>query len=182
MSQNIRLNRTDTFEPAWARSSKTTLNDISKFVFAPKSIQAPYPILKEYKLDKSVVTCYEAARAKGIPLDQELKTLLLDTSLGYVALELPGDATASLRKIKDALEVKQAHLASPETLLELHLEPGTVSTVRPPVWDMPHLISRRVLCQEFLSTNSGHKKGFYRFPPSLLLEAQAVIIGDFEDV
>lgn len=136
--------------------------------------------LKEYKLDRPVVTCEEAARAKGIPLENELKTLLLETSNGLVAVELPGDAKVSLRKIKDVLEVKNAHLAAPEILAELGLKPGTVSAVCAPVWDMPHLVSMRLLNIDEVSTNSGKKDGYYRFEPSLLLKAENVKIGDFE--
>lgn len=138
--------------------------------------------LKEYKLERPVVTCEEAARAKGIPLENELKTLLLETSNGLVAVELPGDAYASLRKIKDFLNVKQAYMATPETLAKLGLESGTISTVRTPIWDMLHLVSKRLLKIDEISTNSGKKNGYYRFEPSLLLKAKNVKIGDFEKI
>jgi len=181
INEDIKSDLIDTFEKAWAISTEISLINIPKVTGSIKSTEAPWVNLKEYTLDKPVISCDEAASAKGISLENELKTLLLKTSIGYVALELPGDSTASLRKIKDALEVKQAHLVDQDTLLELRLEPGTVSTVRPPVWGMPHLVSKRLLKLEFISTNSGHKKGFYRFPPSLLLEAEKVMIGDFEE-
>ena len=137
--------------------------------------------LKEYKLERPVVTCEEAARAKGIPLENELKTLLLETSNGLVAVELPGDAYASLRKIKDFLNVKKAYMATPETLAKLKLEPGTISTVHAPIWDMLHLVSKRLLKIDEVSTNSGNKDGYYRFKPSILLKAKNVKIGDFEN-
>lgn len=183
----------DTFDKVWAISTEISSKNTPEPNAAKKSIKLPsvdVPVkksfkppsvnLKEYKLDKPVVTCMEAARAKGIPLENELKTLILQTSNGPVAVELPGDGEASLRNIKDALEVKNAHLAATETLAQLGLEPGTVSAVRDPVWDMPHLVSRRLLKFNEVSTNSGHRKGYYRFDPLLLLEAEKVIIGDFE--
>jgi prolyl-tRNA editing enzyme YbaK/EbsC (Cys-tRNA(Pro) deacylase) len=171
----------DTFEKVWDISPKINSKNVPKITTVKKSLKLPSINLKEYKLDKPVVTCMEAAQAKGIPLENELKTLLLKTSNGFVAIELPGDAKASLRKIKDFLEVKKAHLADLETLAQLGLEPGTVSTVRAPVWDMPHLLSKRLLNLDEISTNSGNKKGYYRFEPSLLLKAENVMIGDFEE-
>ena len=171
----------DTFEKAWAISTEINSKNIQKVSSVKKLSKLPSENLKEYKLDKTVVTCIEAAQAKGIPLENELKTLVLQTSNGFVAIELPGDATASLRKIKDALEVKEAYLAGPETLAKLGLEPGTVSAVSAPVWDMPHLVSKRLMNLNEVSTNSHNKKGYYLFEPSLLLKAKEVMVGDFEE-
>lgn len=145
------------------------------------NIKSTFASLTEHILEKPVVTCKDAARAKGIPLNCELKTLILTTPLGYVALELPGDATASLRKVKAMLEVKQAHLVDPTILLKFRLEPGAISALRSPVWEMPHLISKRLLSLPFLSTNSGHNKGYYLFHVSLLLKANKVLIGDYDN-
>jgi len=180
LKEEIINERIDTFYKAWDISTEINSQNIPKLTTVKKSLNPPSIELKEYKLDKPVVTCVEAAQAKGIPLENELKTLLLETSNGFVAVELPGDATASLRKIKDTLEVKKAHLAGHETLTQLGLEIGTVSAVRAPVWDMQHLISRRLLNLSEVSTNSGNKKGYYRFEPLLLLKAEH-LIGDFEE-
>jgi len=181
LNEDIKNDLINTFDKAWAISTEINSKNIPKLATVKKSLKPPSVNLKEYKLDKPVVTCIEAAQAKGIRLENELKTLLLQTSNGFVAIELPGDAKASLRKVKDALEVKKAHLASPEELNKLGLEIGTVSAVRAPVWDMPHLLSKRLLNLDEISTNNGSKKGFYRFPPSLLLKAKTVMIGDFEE-
>jgi prolyl-tRNA editing enzyme YbaK/EbsC (Cys-tRNA(Pro) deacylase) len=176
-----RLNKSeDTFDKIWAISTEINSKNIPKTTVIKKSLKQPSVNLKEYKLAKPVITCKEAAQAKGILLENELKTLILQTSNGYMAVELPGDAEASLRKIKDAIEAKNAHMASIEELAQLGLEQGTVSAVRDPVWNMPHLVSRRLLKLNEVSTNSGNKKGYYRFNPLLLLEAEDVMIGDFE--
>ena len=181
LNEEIITDLMDTFEKVWDISFEINSTNIPKDAKVRKSSKPPFVNLKEYKLDKPVVTCMEAAQAKGIRLENELKTLLLQTSNGLVAVELPGDARVSLRKIKDALEVKNAHLATPETLAELGLKAGIVSAVRAPVWDMPHLISKRLLNLGEVSTNSGNKKGYYRFEPSLLLKAKKHLIGDFEE-
>jgi len=137
------------------------------------------PEFEEYILKKPVVSCKEAAIAKGIPLKNELKTLILKTRLGFVALQLPGNAKASLRKVKNALNINQASLASPKELQLFGLEPGTVSAVQNPTWSMFHLVDETLLSLKYISTNSGSKRGYYIFKPSVLLNADNVLFGDF---
>ncbi|MFN8017481.1 MAG: TIR domain-containing protein [Acidimicrobiales bacterium] len=131
-------------------------------------------------LPHPVITCEEAAAARGIPLAHELKTLLLQTSHGPVAAHLPGDGTLSLRKVKDRLESAEAYLVDPEDLLALGLSAGTVSAVLDPVWSMPHLISRRLLHLPEVMTNNGSRNGYFTFDPALLTEASDVVVDDFE--
>jgi prolyl-tRNA editing enzyme YbaK/EbsC (Cys-tRNA(Pro) deacylase) len=73
--------------------------------------------------------CEEAAAAKGVHLFKELKTLIVETSSGLIAVHLPGDARLSLRAVKVFLEAEEAYVADPETLLGLGLSPGTVSAI-----------------------------------------------------
>lgn len=136
--------------------------------------------MKVHKLSAPVVGCEEAARARGIPLANELKTLILRTHDGFIAAHLPGDGVLSLRKVKDRLETAEGYLADPEDLLELGLSPGTVSAVLDPVWSMPHLVSRRLLNLSEVMTNNGTKTGYFAFEPTVLVEANDVIVGDFE--
>ena len=136
--------------------------------------------MQVHKLDSPVVTCEEAASAKAIKLASELKSLILETSSGLIAVHLPGDGTLSLRAVKDFIEAEEAYLADPETLLRLGLSPGTVSAVLDPVWSMPHLISRRILDRDILSTNNRTKTGYFLFEPVILTRADNVRIGDFE--
>jgi len=44
-------------------------------------ITASGKIIETYALPQEVTTCEEAAKAKGIPLKNELKTLIFSTSL-----------------------------------------------------------------------------------------------------
>lgn len=132
------------------------------------------------RLHRPVTTCEEAAAERGIPLANELKSLILRSQDGYLAVHLPGDGVLSLRKVKDRLEVADAYLADPEDLLSLRMSPGTVSAVFDPVWSMPHLISRRVLDLREVMTNNGTRTGYVAFDPSLLLQAKSVVVGDFE--
>lgn len=136
--------------------------------------------LEDHRLVRPVVTCAQAAAAKGIPLEDELKTLLLITCRGLVALHLPGDGAASLRRVKDVLDVRQACLAAPDDLRARGLLPGTVSAVRNPVWSLPHLVSARLLRRKLVSTNNGTRFGYHVFRPDILLSADSVLIGEFE--
>lgn len=172
----------DEFYKAWKISIPVDIRTVKKAKGSTfrNTDCSPCDRLKKYKLSPAVVTCKEAAKAKGIPLCQELKTLILNTSTGLVALHLPGDSKGALRAVKNALEVDEAHMVSGKVLASLGLEDGTVSAVCSPVWEMPHLISRRVLSFDFVSTNTGNKKEFFNFSPSILMDAESVMLGDFE--
>lgn len=173
-----RQNLSALFEQAWAAAPDVSLKDLDQLV--GEVDEGPAKDMKSFGLSSPVISCEEAAAAKCIPLQNELKTLILSTSIGYVALNLPGDAVADFRSVKTALEVEQACLASPDEIEVLGLSPGTVCAVKNPVWGMPFLISRRVLRLPFVSTNDGTLRGFYKFNPIRLLDARSVMLGDFE--
>lgn len=174
----------DSFERLWALASVVTIRDLINEekvnLRTERGTPEPGPNMKEYTLANPVVKCDEAASAKGIPLENELKTLLLATQKGFVALHLPGNADASFRSVKNALEIREACLATPNELASFGLRPGTVCALKDPVWSLPHLISKRVLQMDMISTNNGTQRGFYRFHPSVLLEADSVMLGEFE--
>ena len=131
-------------------------------------------------LPYEVVTCEEAAAARDIPLANELKTLILQTPSGFVAAHLPADGELSLRAVKNELEVKNVKVADPEQIATIGLQSGTVSAVLNPVWNMPHLISKRLLSLDFVMTNNGTKMGYFKFDPVIMLNANSTIIGNFE--
>jgi prolyl-tRNA editing enzyme YbaK/EbsC (Cys-tRNA(Pro) deacylase) len=143
-------------------------------------IPAPGLSLPTHALPHEVISCSQAAAAKGISLANELKTLIVTTSRQNYALHLPGDKHASLRKVKTFLNVEQAFLLSREKLLEMGLVPGTVSPIIEPVWSLPHLISKNVLLLQFVSTNNGTRSKYFNFQPQLLLQARSFSVGDFE--
>ena len=168
------------FEQAWAAAPDVNLDKLDQRTEPDYSDADPAQELKSYGLDRPVVSCREAAGAKCIPLENELKTLILRTSRGYVALNLPGDSDADLRAAKAALEVEEACLASPDELKGLGMSPGTVCAIKRPVWDMLTLVSRRLLRLTFVSTNDGTLRGFYKFDPEVLMKARRVMLGNFE--
>lgn len=140
----------------------------------------PGLILPVYLLDHEVVSCEQAASAKNIPLANELKTIIVNTSVGIRAVHVPGNKRVFLRAVKRALACDQAFIAPPECLQTLGLKAGTVCPVLDPVWTMTHLISESVLGLGFVSTNNGTLSGYFRFPPQLLLGARRVMVGGFE--
>ena len=150
-------------------------------VLTIKSIDvAPGNFLYPLTLDHSVISCEQAASAKKIPLSHELKTLILNTSVGMVAVNLRGDRQVDLKKIKKFLFCRQACQASNEQLMTIGLVRGAVSAVLNPVWSMPILVSESLLSLEFVSTNNGSNKEYFKFRPHTLLHAPNVRVGNFD--
>ena len=79
----------------------------------------------------------------------ELKTIILETTVGVYAVHVPGDRQVSLRRVKTFLEAREVYLASPEYLRSIPLSPGTVCPVLEPVWSLRHSASSSVLDLEF---------------------------------
>lgn len=150
-------------------------------VGANSTLGAPGNALQPMFLKKDVITCREAAAAKNIPLKNELKTLILKTSIGLVALNLRGDHEASLRRVKQTLRCEEACLAEPADMGGLNLGKGTVCPILEPVWSLPQLIDTDLLALEYVSTNNGTYRGFFKFDPKLLLNARLVTQGRFSD-
>ena len=127
------------------------------------------------------MTCAEAAEARGVPLTNELKSLLLETTYGPVVVHVPGDKRVSLRAAKMSLHCRQVSLASPMVLEKLGLSPGTVCPFYEPLWSMRQLVCRELLARRPLTTNNGTLRGYFVFEPELLLTAPFVMIGRFSD-
>jgi len=166
------------FDTIWNLSElpKPSMVDISR----QSTDSPPGLVLEVYNLEEDVISCESAAEARGVPLCNELKTMILSTTDGFVAVHIPGDGEISLRAVKNTLEVKKAFIAPKDELYKLELSPGTVSAILNPVWEMPHLISKRVLAQDFVTTNNGTRKQYFKFDPVILLEANKKLVGQFE--
>ena len=132
-----------------------------------------------FKLNYDVISCSQAAHAKGIPLENELKSLILTTSKGVYVLNIPGNKKASLRSVKNALDVDEAFLANTEQLKGLQIQSGTVCPFLPQLWCLPQLISKDILQLSFVSTNNGTRNQYIIFCPKLLLKSERHIIGVF---
>lgn len=147
--------------------------------------QTPRPWLPSYALPHEVVSCEAAAEAKGVPLERELKTLVIRVSdkptwEGFVLAHVRGDRRLALRSVKRALNVKQARLASRESLEELGLEPGTVEPFSAALWGLKHLIASEVLSLGWVTTNAGQLDRYVVFDPLVLLRASHKVVEDLE--
>lgn len=136
-------------------------------------------ILMYSNLEYEVFTCKEAADIKKIPLKNELKTMILTTTKGYVAVHLRGDMKVNLREVKNILNCKEAYLCSLKELEEMGLSVGTVNPFNEYVWYMHHLISKDILSMKYVSTNNGTRKGYYLFSPKVLLLTKKHYLGKF---
>ncbi len=182
------IDKIEEFDKFWELGNiKSIGNKIKKDTKIILDSNPPGQLMKSFGIKKSVVSCENAAKERGVPLANELKTLILySTRYGLVAVHLPGDGTLSLRKVKNALESRDVCLADPEDLYKFgenhntNITAGTVCAVLNPVWSMHHLISRRLLSLEYVTTNNGTKTAFFKFEPWILLKARSVLEGDFE--
>ena len=130
-------------------------------------------------LEYEVFTCKQAAYIKKIPLKNELKTMILSTTKGYVAVHLRGDKKVNLRKVKNTLKSKEASLCSLRELDDMGLSVGTVNPLHEPVWSMYHLISEDILNMKYVSTNNGTRRGYCIFSPKALLITKKHSLGRF---
>jgi prolyl-tRNA editing enzyme YbaK/EbsC (Cys-tRNA(Pro) deacylase) len=111
-----------------------------------------------------------------VPLEHELKSLVIDTSAGLVVAHIPGDRRLALRAVKSCIPTPQAHLAD---LAALNLVPGTVHPFHERLWQLRHLVSREVFALDWVTTNAGDLTTFVIFAPTLLLSTRHVTVGEF---
>lgn len=130
-------------------------------------------------LNHQVVSCEEAAAAKGISLVNELKSLVLETSKGLYIVHIPGNKCLDLRKVKKFIHVDEACLASKEVLTSLGVRPGTVTPFSDNIWNLRQLVSEEILSLKFVSTNNGKLDEYISFSPMLLLKVPNVYVGNF---
>lgn len=142
---------------------------------------APGLQMEVLELPRNVVTCEEAAMAKGIELKNELKSLILETSDGLVVVHLQGDRRLSLRKVKEYLSVKEAYIASNDLIKEHGLISGTVSAILDPVWSFTHLIDKDIFDLDFVSTNAGSLNRYFKFDPKILVSAKNIHIANISE-
>lgn len=173
------LHHRESFEAAWAIAASP--HAASSEPAANRSQRPPGESMIPEWLSSPVTSCEEAALARGVPLEHELKTLLLETPTGLIAAHLRGDSRLSLRAVKRAIETEQAWMASEQILRDLGLVPGTISAVLSPVWGLPHLIDRTTLSLPFVTTSNGTLTGYFRFDPKILLTVESFTVVDIAE-
>lgn len=132
-------------------------------------------------LHAPVVSCREAVDARRIEDHEELKSLVLTTDNGsYAVVHTPFPKRVDLRRVKSALGVQQAHLASPDGIADDFLvRPGTVCPFIPSLWRLPNLVDESVLEIPLMYTNDGTLTGYLEFDPKILTKAPEFRQGRF---
>jgi len=142
-------------------------------------IFSPMDWLRAFGLSCDVVSCKDAAEAKGFPLQRELKSLILKVDTGLIVAHLSGSESLSLRQVKRHLKSEEARLATLDEIKPLGVEAGTISPFLPNLWKLPHLIDVDLLEFSWVSTNNGTLNGYIVFDPILLCRARTSYVGEF---
>lgn len=125
-----------------------------------------------------VMTCAEAAMARKISIDEELKTILLKVSYKIISVHLRGGERINSKTIKALFKSKHVRFLSIEELRCFNLGKGLVNP-----WNISfceyNLICTNIFEFEYMYTNnSSHNEGI-RFRTQKLLYLSNIIIGDF---
>ena len=127
-----------------------------------------------------VVKCAEAAVARGVPLDHELKSMVLASDDLLVVAHTLATRRLSLQKVEKMVG-GPVKLANSRRLGRLGLAAGRVNPFMECVQAIPHLVSPAVMQRAFLTTNDGTFTGFVRFSPTLLLQLDQVVLEDIDE-
>jgi prolyl-tRNA editing enzyme YbaK/EbsC (Cys-tRNA(Pro) deacylase) len=123
-----------------------------------------------------VVTCEDAAAARGIGLSEELKTLLLESGRLRIAVHLRGDARLRLRTIKRLLRLRDVRFIETPVLASAGLRAGTINP-----WNVPfcryHVLCLHVLTNTEMATNAGALDAGQFFPTAALLDLPNLLVG-----
>jgi len=132
-----------------------------------------------FTLDHEVFSCEQAALAKGIPLDLELKHLALySEKIGKMLLHMPADLSANWRALKNYLDTKRIEYVTQDVLRQLGHDYGTVNPFGE-LGELPQFIAIETLSKPYVSTNAGQTNKFTMFDPKLLLKMNNRTVGEF---
>ncbi|MDR2084874.1 MAG: YbaK/EbsC family protein [Bacteroidales bacterium] len=125
-----------------------------------------------------VITCAEAAKARKISINEELKTILLKVSHKKISVHLRGGDKINSKAIKKLFHNKSIKFLSTEELQYFDLGKGLVNP-----WNIPfceyNLISTNVFEQNFMYTNNSKYNEGIKFLTKELFQLSNIIIGDF---
>ena len=127
---------------------------------------------------RHVVNCVEAAEARGIPLERELKTLVLRTGYTLVAVHLCAHQRLRIRSVKKILRRDNFSFVEPAVLAGYGLRPGTINP-----WNTGfcpyHLVCLDALRNEVMATNNSNLCEGLFFETHHLLGLPNSIMGRF---
>ncbi len=125
---------------------------------------------------KRVVTCDEASLARGVPLNQELKSILLKSNEAIMAVHLCGNHRVNSKEIKRVLNSKHLRFLNGNELKYFGLKPGLVNP-----WNIDfctkNFVCKRIFENDFMTTNNGCFTEGIMLYPIQLLELRGVNLG-----
>jgi prolyl-tRNA editing enzyme YbaK/EbsC (Cys-tRNA(Pro) deacylase) len=127
---------------------------------------------------KKVVTCEEAADARNVPLENELKTIVMATPVGDIAVHLPANRRLHSGRVKSALGTRRIRFATGEELRAFGLQSGLVNPGNTG-FCCRHLACHTLFDLEFVTTNAGHFTHGVAFDPTDLLTLPEITVGEF---
>ena len=101
-----------------------------------------------------VITCTQAAKARGICLERELKTLVLRSKQVFLAAHLRGSDSLDSLLLRQLVGSRHLVFLSEAHLARFNLSPGRINPWRVPC-DWKNYVCRRVLQQSTMMTNAG---------------------------
>jgi prolyl-tRNA editing enzyme YbaK/EbsC (Cys-tRNA(Pro) deacylase) len=127
---------------------------------------------------REVISCSDAAKARGIELRSELKTLLLRVQKKIVAVHLRGDRRLDNRRLRRLFGARPSFMR-PDELDVYGLRPGTINPWNVPFCDA-HVVASSVFSLAEMATNNSRRDEGVLFATGELRALPNVIIGDID--
>ena len=125
-----------------------------------------------------VISCSEAAEARGIELRSELKTLLLRVHQKIVGVHLRGDRRLDIRRLRRLFGAPSSFMRADE--LDVYgVRPGTINPWNVPFCDA-HVVASSVFALAEMATNNSRRDEGVLFATGELRTLPNVIIGDID--
>jgi len=126
-----------------------------------------------------IITCEEAAIARGVKLEQELKHILVRASGKIYMIHTPGNKRIAFNKVKSKLHIK-AYVDFID-LNDLNLFKGAVCPFISSNWNYFHLFDKSIFNNFWMTTNDGTLNGYFKFEVEMLKETPRHMIEDFTE-
>ncbi|HEX8618243.1 MAG TPA: YbaK/EbsC family protein [Thermoanaerobaculia bacterium] len=134
--------------------------------------------LKVYR-HPAVISCVEAAQARGVPLSVELKTLLMRSGGFVVAVHLAAHRRLNSRAVKRLLGTKRLSFLHEDELVAHGVRRGAINP-----WNVPfcslHVVAQSVFRIPRMSTNNSRLDEGVLFATRELRKLPGLIVGPFD--
>jgi prolyl-tRNA editing enzyme YbaK/EbsC (Cys-tRNA(Pro) deacylase) len=125
-----------------------------------------------------VVSCEDAAKARGIKLDLELKSILMQSKFHTFAVHIRGSDKINSKHVKLAVNSKSLRFLRVEELAVYNLHSGLINPWNIEFCDY-HLLCEKIFKNEFMTTNNGTFTQGVKFSPNELKTLKHVKTGAF---